>query len=118
MIAGWLIKLIVSIAVVGFLGIELGTPLIVRTQLDGLAHDAADTAGAIVRDRGSEADARAAAENLAAKDDATVEEFVVDQQERVTVTLRKQANSYLLKKWDPLKGWYDIKKSATSEGPR
>lgn len=118
MITGWLVKLVLGIAIVGFLAIELGTPVIVRTQLDGLAHDAADEAGFVIRDRGSPEAAQQAAAAIAAKDDATVEAFSVDEQGKVTVTLRKEARSYLLKKWDRLKGWYDIKKTATSEGPR
>lgn len=118
MITGWLVKLVVGIALAGFLLVELGTPVIVRTQLDGLAHDAADEAGFAIRDRNSQETAKQAAVDIAAKDDATVEAFAVDDQGRVTVTLRKEARSYLLKKWDRLKGWYDIKKTATSEGPR
>jgi hypothetical protein len=117
MITGWLVKLIASIALVGFLGVELGTPVIVRAQVDGLAHDAADEAESVLRDRGIDA-AKQAAADIAAKDSATVEEFTTDDQGRVHVTLHKEAKSYLLKKWGRLESWYDVRVSATSEGKR
>jgi Flp pilus assembly protein TadG len=118
-IAGWLVKLIVGIASVGFLAVEAGTPIIVRAQLDGLAHEAADEAGAVLRDRaGNQEAAEETAATIAAKDQATVEEFAVDDQGRARVTLRKEAKSYLLKKWSRLESWYDVRVSATSEGRR
>ena len=50
--------------------------------------------------------------------EGTVPVRVIDSQARISVTLRKEARSYLLKKWDRLKSWYDISVSATSEGRR
>lgn len=118
MITGWLVKLVVGIALVGFLAVELATPLIVRSQLDGLVHEAANEAGGILRDRGDAEAAEAAAGEIAAKDKAVVTEFEVVDATKATVTIRKEARSYLLKKWDRLKGWYDVTASATSEGRR
>lgn len=118
MITGWLVKLVLGIAVTGFVAIELGTPLVVRAQLDGSAHDAADEAGFVIRDGGSQEAAAQAAAEVAAKNDADVEAVGVDEQGKVSVTLRKQAKSYLLKKWDRLQSWYEVRVSATSEGRR
>ena len=113
MITGWLVKLVLSIVVIGFLAVELGTPLIVRVQLDGTAHDAADRAGSTMYDGGSEEAAAAAASEEAASDDAEVIDFSVNDQGRPRVKVRKQANSYLFDKWDPMKGWYEVEASAT-----
>lgn len=118
MITGWLVKVVLGIALLGFAAVELGTPVIVRAQLDGVAHDAIDAAGFALRDGGNEATARAAAVDRASKDDAEVTEFHVDEQRRAHVTVRKQAKSYLLKKWDRTESWYDVTVSATSEEKR
>lgn len=118
MITGWLVKVVLGIALLGFAGVELGTPLIVRAQLDGVAHDAADDAAFVVRDRGSAEAAEQAAVERAADDGAEVTEFVVEPAGRVKVTLHKKARSYLLEKWDKTKSWYDVKVTATSEEKR
>ncbi|HVF75969.1 MAG TPA: hypothetical protein VM938_13065 [Acidimicrobiales bacterium] len=118
MIAGWLVKLVLGIALFGFAALELGSPVIVRIQLDGVAHDAADDAAFIIRDRGNPEAAQQAAADRAAKDSAEITAFAVDQQGRVRLTVRKQATSYLLKEWDRTKSWYDVTVSATSEEKR
>ena len=115
MITGWLVKIILSIALVGFLVIELGSPLVMQAQLDGVAHDAANAAGLELRSSGNQEVAKAEAARVADENNATLEEFTVDQQGQARVTVRKEARSFLLKKWDRTKSWYDIKKSATSE---
>ncbi|HEX9969985.1 MAG TPA: hypothetical protein VGB03_07585 [Acidimicrobiales bacterium] len=118
MITGWLVKLVLGIAVVGFLLIELGTPLIVRTQLDGIAHESADQAGFALRNGGNAEAAEAAAVEQASKDKAEVTEFAITPEGEARVTVRKEAKSYLFKKWDRTKGWYDLKASATSQGSK
>lgn len=115
MIAGWLVKIILGIAFVGVAAMELGSPLIMRAQLDGVAHDAADAAELELRSRGDQEAAKAAAVEVTDNNDATLEEFTVDEQGRARVTVRKEARSFLLKKWDRTEKWYDIKVSATSE---
>jgi hypothetical protein len=117
-ITGWLVKLVVAIALVGFLVVELGTPLVVRLQLDGTAHDAADSAEAIMRDRGSFDAAKQAAVEVATGESASVDEFSLDEEGHVRVTLHKEAKSYLLKRWGRLKSWYDVRVSAAGEGRR
>lgn len=118
MISGWIVKLVLSIAVAGFLLIELGTPLIIRTQLDGIAHESADQAIFAIRNGGGAEAAEEAAVQHAAKDGAEVTEFAFDNEGKAKVTVRKEAKSYLFKKWDRMKGWYDLKATATSEGSR
>ncbi len=114
MITGWLVKIILGIAITGFLVIELGSPLVMQAQLDGIAHDAADAAGLELRSNGSAANAEAEAVRVAEENEATLEEFAVLDQGKARVTVRKQARSFLLKNWDRTKSWYDVQKSATS----
>ena len=114
MITGWLVKIILGIALVGFLVIELGSPVVMQAQLDGVAHDAADAAGLELRSTGNAELAEAEAVRVADENSATLEAFTVDQEGKARVTVRKEARSFLLKKWDRTKSWYDVKKSATS----
>lgn len=118
MITGWLVKLVLGVAVFGFLAVEVATPVIVRVQLDGTAHEVADEAGIILRDRGAEAAAEEVAVNGAALHDAELVSFEVDKDGKAKITLRKQAKSYLLKKVEQFESWYDVRVTATSEGGR
>lgn len=115
MITGWLVKIILGIAIVGLGAIELGSPVVMRAQLDGVAHDAADAAELELRSRGDQEAAKAAAVAVTDDNDATLEAFTVDEQGRAHITVRKEARSFVLKKWSKTKKWYDIKVSATSE---
>jgi Flp pilus assembly protein TadG len=114
LITGWLVKIILGIALVGFLVIELGSPLVMQAQLDGVAHDAADAAGLELRSSGNAETAQAEAVRVADENDATLEDFAVVEQAKARVTVRKEARSFLLKKWDRTKSWYEVEKSATS----
>lgn len=114
MITGWLVKIILGIALVGFLVIELGSPVVMQAQLDGVAHDAADAAGLELRTSGNAETAEAEAARVAEENSATLESFTVQEEGKARVTVRKEARSFLLKKWDRTKSWYDVKKSATS----
>ena len=114
MITGWLVKIILGIAVVGFLVIELGSPVVMQAQLDGIAHDAADAAGLELQNSNDPERAKAEAERVALENDATLEGFEVESPTKARVTVRKEARSFLLKRWDQTKSWYDVKKSATS----
>lgn len=118
MITGWLVKLVLGVAVAGFLVVELATPVIVRVQLDGTAHEIADEAGVILRDRSDEAAAEQVAAQGAALHDAELVSFEVDEEGKAKITLRKQAKSYLLEKVEQFESWYDVRVTATSEGGR
>ena len=119
MITGWLLKLVLGIALFGFIAYEVGTPLIVRAQLDGVAQEAAVEAAAVVRNRGGSVEAaQAAAAERAAADGAELKAFTIDDQKQSHVTVRKEAKSYLFKKWGPMKSWYDVTVSASSQGRR
>lgn len=117
MITGWLLKIILVVGVVGFLALEVGSPVIVRAQLDGAAHDAANDAAAELLHSRNADQARAMADTDAAKEGATVQNFQIDDKGVVHVTLEKQARSVLLKNIDRFKSWYDVRVSVTSAGP-
>ena len=117
MISRWLAKIVVTIAVVGFLAVELGSPFWTRAQLDGTAHDVADEAAFELRKSNSSEVARGAAERLATERDARLTEFSIDAESRVHVTVYRKARSYLLHRFDQTKDWYDISVKADAVPP-
>lgn len=118
MVTGWLVKIVVVIALVGFAAIELGSPLWTRAQLDGVAHDAADEAARVYANTRNSERARAAAEVQVEAEDAILQDFRVDSPtQRVRVTVFREARSYLLDRFGPTKDWYDVKVSASAAPP-
>jgi Flp pilus assembly protein TadG len=116
-IAGWLAKIVILIALLGFAAFELGSPLWTRAQLDSIAHDAADEGARVVSNGGTQAEACAAAEEESAKEHARITKCTTlgtGATQRVTVTVFKEAKSYLLKKFGPTSDWYDVTVSAAS----
>lgn len=116
MIAGWLVKLLVSIAVIGFLIVELGTPLIVRSQLDDAAHDVAN-AGAFEYFQHKDIEAaRTRARAVAEQEDVALPDsaFVLQNDGTIKVTLAKKAKSYLFHRLSFARSWYDVRVSATA----
>jgi len=114
LISRWLIKIVVGIALVGFLVIELGSPLITRATLDGQAHDAADDAAHELFQSHNQDRAQAIAQQDADNDHAKLAIFKIDDQGTVHVTLSKQARSYVLHKFKPTQDWYNVRVSASA----
>lgn len=115
MISGWLIKLLLGIAVVGFAVIELGSPLIARAQADDAAHDVADEAALALSNRRTvEAMSEQCAETAADKD-VKLERCELDAEGRVAVTVTKTARSFLLYRFSQTKDWYQVEASATGQ---
>jgi Flp pilus assembly protein TadG len=115
-IAGWLVKIVVAIALLGFAAVELGSPLWTRAQLDGIAHDAADEAARVYRDKRDGPAAKAAAEARAEQDDAVVTSYAgPDNQGNIHVTVFREARSYLLHDFGPTKDWYDVSVEASAD---
>lgn len=118
MISGWLFKIVLTIAVIGFVAVEGGSPLITRAQVDGAAHNIADDATAEYFQKHDEAAAREVADELAADEEVVIEEFSIDPESGVvTVKVFKEARSVVLKKWSTTKSWYEIRVTATGETP-
>jgi hypothetical protein len=113
-ISSWLIKIVVGIAVVGFLVVELGSPLLTKATLDSDAHHAADDAAHELFQSHDQDKARAAADQDAQGGHARLDQFGVDEQGVVHVTLSKQAKSYVLHNFEPTRDWYNVRVSATA----
>jgi hypothetical protein len=114
MVSRFLFKVVVVIAVVGLAAIELGSPLVTRLQLDGVALDAADDAAHTFFQSRDANQSRATAEEVVSKRDAAFRDFQVDSTGAVHVRVRREAPSFLLKKWDRLASWYDVTVSGTA----
>lgn len=118
MIAGWLIKILVSVALMGLVGYEVASPLITRAQVDDVAHTTADAAARELADTGDEARAQAKAEALvAAKIGMNLNSFAVGTSGQVHVTVSKKAGSIVLDRFAATRGWYEIEVSADSARP-
>jgi len=113
-ISSWLVKIVVAIAIVGFLIIEVGSPLVVRVGLDSDAHTAADEAAKELTLTRDSAKARAVAESDAESAHARLESFDIDGQGIVRVTLSKQAKSYVLHNFEQTRSWYDVRVNASA----
>ena len=119
MISRFLAKIVIGIAVVAIVGGELGSPLVVRAQLDGVAHDAANEAALSLARSGSAGAAQGAADQIVTEHGASLRSFQIDAAGTVTVGVAREAPSLVLKKWDKAKSWYDVvvSVSAVKRGP-
>lgn len=114
MITGWLSKIVFGIALFGFLAVELISPVVVRTQLDGVARDAADNAALHLLDQPGETQrARQIADDIARDRDAALTRFELGAT-GVTVTVQRQARSFLLGRMEQLESWYDVEVTASA----
>ena len=116
MIAGWLVKIVVVIALLGVVVFELGSPLWTRAQLDSTAHDAADEGARVYSNTNDQQKACDAVKAYAAQEHVTVTkcDSVLDPTPKLRVTVFKQAKSYVLKKFGPTRDWYDVTITAES----
>jgi hypothetical protein len=116
-ISGWLVKVLVGIALIGFAVIELGSPLIARAQADDAAHSVADEVAFHLRDPGmftTEALAKACADEAARHSVTLVACDYNVTTDKVDVTITKHARSFLLDKVSVAKDWYDVEAHASA----
>jgi hypothetical protein len=113
-ISSWIIKIALAVAIVGFIVIEVGSPLVVRVSLDSDAHSAADEAANELTLTHDVAKARATAEADAESAHAKLETFDIDARGVVRVTLFKQAKSYVLHNFEQTRSWYDVRVNASA----
>lgn len=115
MIPGWL-KGLVFAALLLLVAIDLGSPLVVRVQLDATAAAASVAGGrAWLRGGGTQA-AEAAALAETEADGATLDHFEVLPDGRFRVEVAKRAESRALHRVEQLETWYDVRVEATSSG--
>ena len=115
MISGWVVRLMVSLAVVGLLLFEAGSPLITRVQLDGVAAEAARQANREFDKSRNKTEARKAAETEAQASGAALAAFAVDENS-AAVTITRVAPSVIFGKWSRTKGYYNVSVNGVSEG--
>lgn len=115
MISGWLVKVLVGIALIGFLVVELGSPLIARAQADDAAHEVANEVAFQLRNGPfTQATLDQACKTEAPKHEVTAVCSFDTGRNLVQVDVVKHARSFLFDKISAVKGWYDVKASATA----
>ena len=114
MIPAWLVKLVITLAVLGFFGFELSSPLIAKAQADSAAHDAADGAAFDLRQGETVDQAKEDADKVAVSEHVHLDFFSVDTSRVVHVTVSKEARSYLLRRFGRTKSWYHVTVKATA----
>lgn len=115
MISGWVVRLVVSLALVALVLFEAGSPWITRVQLDGVAAESARQANREYDKTGSKAAAEKKAQETAAASGAALIGFVVAK-DSAAVTVSRKAPSVIFGKWDKTKSYYDVKVDGLSEG--
>jgi len=100
MISRFLAKVVISILVLGFVAFELGSPLIVRLQVDGVAHDVADESARTLARSSNAGSARGTADQIVFDHGTSLRSFEIDAAGTVNVTVAREAPSLVLKKWD------------------
>ncbi len=116
MISRFLAKVVITIVVLGLAAVELGSPIVTRFQLDGVTNDAASDAAHTLFQTRDPNQSRATAEQVVSGRDAAFRDFQIDGEGAVRVTAGREAPSLLLKKWDRLRSWYEVK--VTSKATR
>lgn len=115
MIASWLKAALLGTLLV-FAAVDLGSPLVLRVQLDGTAGDAA-AAGGRTYLRGRDAEqAESAARVEAEADGATLERFELLSDGRIGLTVTKEARASVFDRVDQLASWYQVRVHTTSTG--
>lgn len=115
MISGWVVKLVVSLALTALLLFEAGSPLMTRLQLDGVAAEAARQANREYDKTGNKAAAKKKAEESAAESGAVLIAINIVPN-AAAVTVSRKAPSVVFGKWDKTKSYYDVKVDGLSEG--
>jgi len=109
-VIGWLLKLVISLAIVGLVAFEGGAIVVARVQADGTANDVANEA-AIVYARGANAEAaEKAAEAEAAHAGVTLVRFDVAPDGRsISVTVEKDAKTLVLQRISATRSWTEAR---------
>ena len=116
MIGGWLVKVILGIALLGFAVVELGSPFVARAQADDAAHEVANEASFRLRDDFTQKSLDDACAAEAVEHDVELVACTFDTPtDEVRVTVLKHARSFLLAKFDATKDWYEVEASAEAK---
>jgi len=113
-ITGWLVKVLVGIALAGFLVIELGSPLVTRAQADDAAHEVANEAAFRLSSTNTEQSLKDACTAEASDQNVAVVKCGINAKNEIEVTVTKAAKSFLFDKFEPTKKWYLAEATATA----
>jgi len=115
-ITGWILKIILFLALLGFVAFETGAIVVAKVTADRVAISAADEAGQVLRATGSSTKAEDAAKEVAARDHAAVIGFrVISGGRQVEVTVRKVASTFVIQHIGGLKHFVDADSTHVGE---
>ena len=107
MVSSWLIKVVLGIALVGAIIIEVGSPLVAKTQASEAAQEIADETSFAIRDNFTQATLVESCETESDKRSVKLIKCDYDRSTReVVVRVQKEARSLFLKNWSATEDWY------------
>lgn len=105
-VTGWLLKLVLSLAIVGVVAFEAGAVVVARVGIEDIAGQAVAAAADEYRRSGNRGDAELAARGEAETRGAVLESFsVVEGGKAVVVTVSKPAKTLFLHRIGPTEDW-------------
>ena len=109
-VLGWLLKLVISLAIVGLGAFEGGAVLVAKVGADGVANDVANEAAVVYAGRSDAEAAEKAAADEASRAGARLIRFEVSSDGRnVSVTVLKKAKTIFLHRIDATKSWTEAR---------
>lgn len=115
MIFGWVVKIVLAVALIGAIGFEVGSPLITRAQVDDVAHSAADRAASEMAASKDPKRARQVADEVVVRNEGmSLDRFTIAANGTVEVVVSKRAGSLVLHRFSQTAAWYDISVTAAS----
>ena len=96
-ILGWIVKIVVLLAILGAASFETGAIIVSKVTADRVAIDAAQEAGQVYATSHDIEKAKAAAKQVAAKDNVTVlDVHLIGDGKYIQVTVDKKASTFLV----------------------
>lgn len=115
-ITGWLLRLVIGLALLGVVVFEFGAVVIARVGVDGTAQTAAREAALVYGSSQNVETAKAEAAKKAKEGGATLSSFEVSQDgTTVTVTLERKARTFLIHKIGALKKYATVRATDTTD---
>lgn len=115
MIGGWLVKVLIGIAVLGFAAVELGSPFVAAAQADDAAHEVANEVSFRLRDSFLEQTLDTSCADEAAKHDVEATCDYDPSSDEVHAHVTKHARSFLLDRFSATKDWYVVDADARAK---
>jgi hypothetical protein len=105
-ITGWLLKLVVSLAIVGVVLFEAGAVIVARVNVDSIASDAAGEAALEYAKAPNATQAEKVARDFVERRDATLVAFSVSPDGKViTLTVEKIAKTLIIQRFAATRKW-------------